>query len=548
MLRKALTLIAMIVSLTASAKTVFNEGVNSVNGYTSVDGVFTCTTGGKVLIEAMEIWKISYEGQTYEQNYVPGSVYPYTYEISDVKPGAEISIKSDFTWRTDGKVRITVYAGAVPVELYAVTPAMGKTFDWNTTGMISLNFNKNVVVSKVMLLAGDYAGEVDELRLGTSVSFYITNALNTAINEGHVKAGDKFQVAISGLRDAEDDTNLYNGNGRLLLDYVVPSAQHKFVSATVGENMLSYTQTNTYKFLSYYDPEEADGLFVFEFDGPVGKVGAVTLIMGNLDLDSQGKYHRSQMPYTIEGNKVLVDARGTLRSLAVLFPAMVEDESGEGEEGVSSMLGTFDTEHLTIALTNVLDTEGNAFVSDNAGSIGSYYFVMGYEEIIDEAFMDGDNKQEGDEVVAGEDISLWVSNADLKFDGIEIIYRVEVPTQDEVEEGTVYSEPRTVIVNDYTVEPDMLEGAILTFTMPELPGIMDGSNIRVALLNARSSDGMPHYLYINFVSPSTATGIAAMSGAVRQDGKIYRLDGVQMTGKLPAGIYVRNGKTFIVSK
>lgn len=548
MLRKLFTFFAFVLSVALYADDyTFVEGVNTVKSYTPANATFTPDRDGKVLVEAIEVWKVSYDGKDVAYNYVPGGGYAYIYEVDGVKAGTPVSIVNDFPFSGPSRVKITMYGnGPVPVQMTNVTPRTGVKFDWNTTGLVSVNFNKSVTLSSIKLVAGDYTADVDDVHVGSSLGFNITNALNAALDSEKLKAGEKFQIVIKGLSEATDRSNLYNGNGELVLEYIAPYAQHNFVSATVGENKLTYLQANTYKFLSYYAPDAEDGLFVFEFDGEIGKVGGVVMTMGNLDLDAQGKYHRSSLPYKVQGNKLIVDARGKLRTLAVLFPNVIVEEPGEGEE-VNDERGSYDTEHVTITLQNVIDVNGNAFLCLAQGSVGSYSFVMNYEEIVDEAYIDGDNKADGEDVLAGEEISLWLSNAGIKFDALEVSYYVVLASQDSL--AGEY-EKRTVTVKDFVAEPDPLEGLIISFTMPEMPGVVAGTTVRVALQNASSADGMPHYLYIEFVAGDVmnALGGVLLEGGAGKNTPAYRIDGVRALDKLTNGIYVKDGKKMLKTK
>ncbi len=92
--------------------------------------------------------------------------------------------------------------------------------------------------------------------------------------------------------------------------------------------------------------------------------------------------------------------------------------------------------------------------------------------------------------------------------------------------------------------PDAVEGVIVIFKMPEMPGVFAGSTIRVSLNNAESADGMPHYLYIEFKATGTETGVQAVVTAGSAS-KVYRLNGI-MEGKAQAGrIVIKNGKKII---
>lgn len=535
---------AMMVSTAIFAEDyTLKEGENVFVGHTSANGTFVVQFDGNVLIEAQEVFEVAINGTKVNHSYVPGNGFVYTYEIKNAKAQDVITVTSDFVWSSSAKIKITVFADFIPVQVLAVSPSQKEPFSWMTAGMVTINMNKNITCKSIQLVAGDYTTDVDDIHIGNSIGFNITNALNGFLKEGYINVNDKFQIKVTGLADAADKTNLYNGDGVLLLDFIAPYPQHNLLSTTVAGNQLSYTSKNTYEFLSYFPTDGENGLFVLEFDEDIKSVNDITLRMGNIDLDTEGKYHRSSLPYTIDGHKLYIDARGTLRTIANLFPALVENSEEGGEEG--GMLGTFDTSVLTITVSNVIDINGNAFRSENQGSVGSYSYVLPYREIIDEAYIDGDNKSEGEDVKAGETISLWLSNPDIKFDGIEVSYFV-------LDAETAGTESETMIqhkltVSDFTITPDPLEGEIITFVMPEMPDVVEGSTVRVALGNANSTDGMPHYLYIEFkASGAIADSIKSVNSDVKMVGT-YTINGVKINeADMHNGLFVVKGKKVLV--
>lgn len=529
-----------VISMFATDYTL-NLGDNVLKGYDSANCTFTPSKDGKVIIESQETLLVSYNGDSYGWQFTPGSGLSYLCEIDNVKAGSSVKLTSDFVMNTTCLVRVSMMESghAIPVEAVNFVPKRNEVFNWNNTGMVTINFNKAVTLDAIKFVVGDFEADVEEVHVGSSVSCNISKALNATLKDGRLKSGEKFTIRIKGLRDANDATNLYKGSGELEFEYVAPQPQHNFLKATVGETELTYMQENAYKFRSFYLPNEEDGLFLFEFDGTIGKVGDVYMTMGNLDLSSQGKYHRSQLPYTIEGNKLLVDARGQLRTLAVLFPAIVEDVADDGVAG-EGVTGDFDKSHVTIALSNVIDANGNAFLSDVPGSVGSYYFQLGYEEIIDEAYIDGDNVTDGDVVHEGQSISLWLSNADIKFNGIAVTYFVREADAEGVEQML----PREIVVSDFTIENDPVQGIIIRFVLPVLPDVVPNSTIRVALNNASSTDGMPHFLYIEFKAPEATDAMQHVDTPV-VNGKTYQLNGIEsVTGK-QGHIVVKQGKKVV---
>lgn len=543
-LRTLFVLMAMMVSTAIFAEDyTLKEGENVLTGYTSANGTFVVQFDGNVLIEAQEVFNVAINGTKVEHSYVPGKGYAYSYEIKNVKAQDVITVSSDFIWSSTTMIKITIFADVIPVQVLAVYPSQKEPFSWTSAGMVTINFNKVVTCKSIKLVAGEHSTDVDDVHIGNSIGFNLTNALNSFLSEGYIKAKDKFQVKITGLGDAADKNNLYNGDGELLLDFIAPFPQHNLLSTTVAGNQISYTTANTYEFLSYFPTDGEDGLFVLEFDENVKSVSDITLRMGNIDLDASGKFHRSSLPYTIEGNKIFIDARGKLRTLATLFPALVNDSEEDAGEG--GMLGAFDTSVLTITVSNVIDINGNAFRSENQGSVGSYSYVLPYKEIIDEAYIDGDNKSEGEDVKAGETISLWLSNPDIKFDGIEVSYFVL-----DAETAGTESETMTqhkLIVSDFTITPDPLEGEVITFVMPEMPDVVEGSTVRVALGNANSTDGMPHYLYIEFKANSAVVDCIKSIASDEKMNGTYGINGVKVNeADMHNGLFIVKGKKVLV--
>lgn len=532
----------MLVALAANAKDYnLKVGVNEVEMYSAAKCTFTATEDCKVLLEIQEVYDVTLNGQAVQYGYVSGSGYPFQYEMKDVKSGDKIVASNPFTMAN--RIRVSVFAagGSIPVSVNAITPKEGTVFSWSYTGLVSINFNKTVFLKSIKMIAAGEEYDVDDVHVGNSVGFNLTNPLNAVLNAGKLQPGEKFKVRISGLCEANDRQNLYNGDGIMEIEYIAPYPQYELVSSKVGGTQLSYTHANDYTFLSFFPKDGEDGLFEFEFGGEISKVGSVIMTMGNLDLDTSGKYHRSALPYTIEGNKLIVDARGKLRTLAILFPAL--NSADEGEEGAGeSMLGEFDTSHLTITLSNVLDLHGNAFHSVNSGSVGSYSFVMNYKEIIEEAYIDGDNKAEGESVNGGETIRLWLSNPDIKFESIKVTYFVEVPAaEDQPEDVATELEAKFVSIKDFTITPDPLEGEVIEFTLPEMANAYVGSTVRVALDEASSADGMPHYLYIEFKASGVADAIEGVAAGASTAGT-YRLSGVKVNERANGGLYIIDGK------
>lgn len=474
-------------------------GDNEVPIYMSLKAVFVAETDCKVLIEASDQYQVTYAGQTYAFTYIPTNWPANVCEIDGVKKGTAVMLTSNFVMNP--LIRITTFESGeiIPVELHNSTPAVGTDGFWANNGILDITMNKPVKISGAQLVKGDLIADLEILHVSSSVSINLGNTLNTLLGNGSLLPGETFEVVLSDLVEASNPNNRYNGDGTLRLTYIAPQPQYQLISATVAGQELSTATLNAYSFLSYYAPDSEDGLFVLEFSADVKSVGKALLQMGNRDLDAQGKYYEGEIPVTCNGNKVFVDARGVLRTLNILFPAVVEEDTENGEN-TGEVMADFDTDHVTLRISDVIDLNGNYFCAQQAGNLGSFSFYMNYRELKETINLDGDNKMAGDEVWAGDEIRLWLSSADVTWDGIQINY------MSRTEEEDIY-ETHQLMVTDYDVEADPYQGVIITFVLPEMPDVAAGQTVRVTLNNATSTDGMPHDLSIDYKAGDPQLGI-----------------------------------------
>lgn len=490
-LATVLSALCLTTTLAQDKTIILHEGNNELPSYAAVTATFTPETDCKVLIEAGDQYQVSYEGHDYTFLYVPTNSPANICEIDGVKANTTITLTSPFVMNP--QLRITVFqAGQViPLELTNVLPAQGTDRFWQENGILTLSFNKPVSLSAAEIQVANEHFPIEILHVSSAISLNVGTTLSQLLADGTLVPGKPFIVNITGLHEAGNDINLYNQTGKLSLRFPAPQPQYSLISASVNGQELYTSGLNDYTFLSYYSPDSEDGVFVFEFEHEIGSATGVVIQMGSRDMDGQGKYYEGPIPFTISGNKIIADARGTLRTLNILFPAVVEDTFEEGAEVTEGPgMGTYDTEHLTMRVSNVKDTNGNYFRAQQAGNLGTYSFYMNYKELMENINFDGDNKAAGESVVAGEELRLWLGSDNVTFDGIQVSYMTEV------EEDAF--EQRLVMVSDYTTEPDPFQGVIISFIIPEMPGVAVGQTVRVSLHNASSTDGMPHALSIDF--------------------------------------------------
>lgn len=537
---------------------VFTEGENTVTAYKSVNATYTVKNTGKVLIETKETYTdVSIGDAKFSYTYVSGAAYQFRYEI-EAKSGDVIKMSLGFNMQTS--VRITELASSkISVELVSVGPTENKAFSWNTAGHVSVMFNTPVMLSGVSLKANGKSYSADQVNSSMgNVGFNITYALTQAMADG-LKQGADFTIEITGIADVNDPTNLYNGDGKLVIRYKAPFVQHNYVEATMnGTKLNSGTVVTNVKFDSFYPEDGEDGVITFVFDDNISSVGDCYLSMGILDQDPLGKYYRESLRPVIKGNTLTLDFRGKLRTLVRMFPLIDVGNLDPNDR----MNAAFDTSHISLRIGNIKDSNGNPFYTNIQGNVGSYSFVFNYNEIEDFIAMDGDNIAEGDPVSGKQDVSFWISEPLKKVNSVRVVYMVEevieeakalgsessVLEEDEQEEDPA---PALVPMEVYipssaiTVAPDPEGGVILSFTMPELPDAVKDESVRV-IMDVTTESGMPHDLVMNFIySGETVSGISSITAPTLSATAAYNLAG-QRVSPSTKGIVIVNGKKVIV--
>lgn len=533
-LRTIVTLVFL--AFWGSAKAIditFVEGKNVFSApYQAVNGTYAVKADGKVLVEAMENFLVTCDGTTYDATYVSASSHgAFHYEV-DAKAGQTVSISTGFLMNSPATIWITEQGqGPVALRIENASPAIGSKFTWERAGQLTINFNKPVSAKSIKFVANGKSYDVDEVNVGTNVSMNVKNAIERATEDGNLKEGVRFFVRFEGLCDANDATNLYAGTGILTVDYIAPAVQGTMISATADGQDLNTTQ---YTFLSYYDPDGTNGVMTFEFSRKVGGVSSAVLSMGNLDMSDAGMYYREELKPVIEDNKVIIDLRGKLRSLARMFPTYDAESGSE-----------LDVSHIALQIINVVDEAGNPFAAEGSGSIGSYGYSFNYKEIEDNIVMDGDNCQENDDVTDGQNIRLWIDQELKQIDKLLVTYYVLDESVDpDPEEGTEYYTIKAVEVttDKIAVLPDP-DGCIVSFNLPDMPGAAKDQRV-IVTLSVKTMNGMPHDLSIKFWYGGVHTGISNITTEKTKTSDIYDLAG-RKTNPRAHGIYIMNGKKYI---
>lgn len=556
----SLMALAFVFSMNANAaiEYTFQEGINTIEAYKGFTATYTVKTDGNVEIATLEgLDRVACGDKTYTYSWVPAATWPYTYEV-EAKAGDVITLSMGFNMQS--QIRITENAKhVIPIEFITCSPNANRMFSWNTAGHVSLLFSKPVVLEDVVLKANGKSYAVSSLNCSNgNVGFNITYALNDAYKDG-LKDNEEFTIELTGIADAADPTNKYKSDGKLVLKYTAPSTQHNMVKAAMNGKEFKEGSATGVKFLSFFGSDGEDGVFTIEFDDNISAVGDCYLSMGNIDQDPVGKYFRESLRPEISGNKITVDFRGKLRTLARMFPAINIDEIDPNDR-----LGAFDHEHISLRIGNVKDSKGNPFYTSLQGNIGSYSFVFNYEEIVDNIVMDGDRETdaEGCKKSDGSDVQLWIDQQVKSIDGVKLYIQVDNgQAPDEETQAPVYATGQVNINKSdiKIVSSDPSDGTVLSFNLPELKALVteggeveepqekeysavSGTNIRLVLM-VTTANGMPHDLVINYVYEEP-TGIKTVETAEileTSETTLFNLAG-QKVDEGYRGIVIKNGK------
>lgn len=561
--------LAFVFSMNANAaiEYTFQEGINTIEAYKGFTATYTVKTDGNVEIATLEgLDRVACGDKTYTYSWVPAATWPYTYEV-EAKAGDVITLSMGFNMQS--QIRITENAKhVIPIEFITCSPNANRMFSWNTAGHVSLLFNRPVILEDVVLIAKGKSYPVSSLNCSNgNVGFNITYALGDARKDG-LEENEEFTIELTGIADATDPTNKYNEDGKLVLKYTVPSAQHNMVKATMNGKEFKDGIISATKFLSFFAEGSDDGVITIEFDDIVTSVGDCYISMGNIDQDPMGKYYREMFRPTVSGNKVTIDFRGKLRTLARMFPSLNIDEMD-----ATDRLGAFDHEHMSFRLGNVKDSNGNPFYTSMQGNIGSFTFVFNYEEIADNIVMDGDRETdaEGCKKSDGSDVQLWIDQQVKSIDGVRLYIQVDNgQSPDEVTGEPVYATGEVGINKSdiAIVSSDPTDGTIISFVLPELKALVaeggeveepqekeyhaaGGTGIRLVLM-VTTTNGLPHDLVINYVYDDEASSIKCIPTSENRkfsmpQNKIYSISG-QSVNENTRGILIINGKKIAVNK
>lgn len=324
------------------------------------------------------------------------------------------------------------------MKLVNSSPAQEKRFDVsNSGGQVALLFNIPVSCSKANVVYGgqSYAAEI---RIGGAnpniMSVVIKEVITSLLDDGKAVGGEPFEVHLSGLCEAGNTSNKYNGTGTLSLSYLMPARQPHIVNDELKTGTL----------LSWFSPNKEAGVYSITFDQPIAPakpnplnpaIGYAVLSQGNIEASEEpGVYYIEYIPYTLseDGLTVTVDFRGVQRNKQSTLPNYVPNEQ-RGESELNSFV---------LKLEGLKGVNGEYAYTTAAGSVGSFTYTLPWTDLsVEEAYqVNAELTPSEGTIKAGDVIEIWMDKpenitfTDITIGGKKAAYTVE----DDPDEGVIY--------------------------------------------------------------------------------------------------------------
>lgn len=390
-------------------------------------------------------------------------------------------------------VTIKYLAEDEPLKITGYSPEEGSTFDV-IKGTVNLEFNKKVSISGCLVTFGNQTLNPGVLVQNAYASVDVKKQIMAAYNNGSLHEGDEIKFTFSGIKDAKTNA-LLNGNGTFEVTYTAPAKPMSLVSS-VNTPSAGIHVTD---FKSYYMKGDATSVVTVTFSDAIGSVGGVTLTFGNIDGtgedDAPSQYYREEVPYTIDGNNIVIDFKGKLRRFADMLPGV----------DLSTIAPQFQDRFKTmnLSINGVKDVNGNLAYSDGQGALGSYGFVYNFKEI--DYSVATDLTVEGNAITSDtKTVELWLQETGGKavFTGVKFAYK---------ENG----EDKTTVVpfSSLTVADDETDKDAKIYTIPVPNVVMDEGTVTISLDGVEAPDGVEHEEYSVDISRTAATSEFAVTKA-----------------------------------
>ena len=369
-----------------------------------------------------------------------------------------------FIMNSGAKVCIT--ESSSDITLSSVHPAENTAISTGGTAQIDVTFGSSInLESATVEVAGASetfihtgSSESAVVAYNNVVSILLKDTLTKWYNEGIIAGGEALTVTLNGVCSANDPSNLYGEDGKLVLNYLVGEQPATMVSSINTPDQMSSVK-------SFYFDDDANGLISLTFsrrllNDPNDMPFAVWGI-GNKESET-GDYYEERLPITVDGNSVIINLQGKLRDLAAM--------------GLSTQY-----EDVQIDIKNVKTADGNYVYTEGSGSLGSFNYMYKMDYVVCDIVAEFAPAKGS--IKAGDELEIWImGESNLRYDGVAFTYG-----------------ENTTIVKDFEKiqDPDDSKASILNVTVPKLVDaqgneIATETSVQVTLSNVKAADGYDH--------------------------------------------------------
>ena len=362
--------------------------------------------------------------------------------------------------------KICITESSSELHFTEVHPAENSTISTGGTAQVDVTFDSSVnLESATVAVAGASetlmhtgSSESAVVAYGNVVSVLLKDTLTKWYNEGVIAGGEALTLTLNGVCSANDSSNIYGEDGKLVLNYVVGEQPATMVSSVNTPDQMSSIK-------SFYFDDDASGTIALTFDRRLlnnenDKPFAV-LGIGNLESEN-GDYYEERLPVTVDGNSVIVNLQGKLRDVA------------------SMELSTQYTD-VQIDIKNVKTADGDYVYTEGSGSLGSFTYMYTMDYIVCDIVAEFTPAKGS--IKAGDELEIWImGESDLRYEGVAFTYN-----------------DNTTIVKDFEKiqDPDDSKASILNVVVPKLLNaqgeeIANETSVQITLSNVKAADGYDH--------------------------------------------------------
>lgn len=397
-----------------------------------------------------------------------------------------------------------------PLQLMSITPEEGSVLSASNS-LVSFTFNKDVKFNTAKITVGGEDYSITANPQGRFISTEAKAVLIDLYENNLLKEGDDITFTISGVTSADGTQEL----GDVKVTYKAAAKPIMLVSQenTPGHGL------NT--FLSWMPENFSNGVVKLTFNGRVNNrtyMPHASLTYGNIEYENDSYYE--ELPVVVQGETLLVDLRGVLRTLATMKVTNMYD-------------------NITLQITNVRDTKGNYAYSEGLGTLGSFSFNYTFK-IVDYELTTDFTPAKGGNIDKAKNVEMWVRETGdgvLTFEGAKFSY---------VYEGQEASVDVALENIKVEADPEDEDARIITVDIPEFSRDAN-TDVKFELTGVTFPDGNEYADKVSavFKTSGYATAIDGVSVDADKEDAMYNINGMKMKSAKTKNIYISKGKKII---